>query len=607
MKKFIITLITLLLIVGAALGGAYIYRTKRKNSDPVKVYPVSYFVGNWYESSSSFSGNVVVSDEQNIYIEKDKLVKGIYASPGDSVKAGDVILEYDTTQESLKLDTMYAQLQVSYTDLRLAENQLEKLNNTTPIEDDAEIPKTPAEKKLEEAEKKLDEANNGLIEPEKAYSSAMALSDEAEKLMNGKYKDLEDAIKLKKSSASDLLKFYDEKINKPATPEENTNPDVLNGSDDIIEEPEAEEPTTEKANPNDYPEDEQDKKVEEIKKEVSEKFSGGEKPDSDIFEEYTTLLGAYNAAINNLNRINSEYIEAYNDFNTKLLDTNKKQTEYLAAEEIVDAAQKEYDDALEAVAKEQDEQLENPEIVYTKTELARAIRLKNEEIRNLNLRIQNQNLSIKRQEKAIEKCKVLAEFDGVVRFNEVTDDVYSGMSPAIVIDASGVYSAVINVDELSLDEIYIGEQVDIFSYDTGMSYTGKVSKIAENPSESGGYYEYTASSYPVSVVIDGGEDLNENMWVEVTTAQTSNYESLQNEIVIPLALCKKENASYYVMKRENGRLKKQVISTGKIYYGTEIVVKAGITASDYIAFPYEKDAVEGKVCKEADLSDLYDY
>ena len=140
-----------------------------------------------------------------------------------------------------------------------------------------------------------------------------------------------------------------------------------------------------------------------------------------------------------------------------------------------------------------------------------------------------------------------------------------------------------------------------------MSYTGKVSKIAENPSESGGYYEYTASSYPVSVVIDGGEDLSENMWVEVTTAQTSNYESLQNEIVIPLALCKKENASYYVMKRENGRLKKQVISTGKIYYGTEIVVKAGITASDYIAFPYEKDAVEGKVCKEADLSDLYGY
>ena len=567
MKKFIITLITLLLIVGAALGGAYIYRTKRKNSDPVKVYPVSYFVGNWYESSSSFSGNVVVSDEQNIYIEKDKLVKGIYASPGDSVKAGDVILEYDTTQESLKLDTMYAQLQVSYTDLRLAENQLNKLNNTTPIEDDAEIPKTPAEKKLEEAEKAYDEASEKTIAPLTEYNEAQKTVLELKDEMDTKQKEYDRSVIDRDKAYKDLDAFY--KKNNIATCTDAV-PEKIARTD------------------------------EEIK--------------NDVYKLDKTVVSEYGGVYQLFKTADSTCIQKYNalsEITEKLekatSDCNEKQKKYEQAMDVANKAEAEVDKALEELKKEQDEQLENPEIVYTKTELARAIRLKNEEIRNLNLRIQNQNLSIKRQEKAIEKCKVLAEFDGVVRFNEVTDDVYSGMSPAIVIDASGVYSAVINVDELSLDEIYIGEQVDIFSYDTGMSYTGKVSKIAENPSESGGYYEYTASSYPVSVVIDGGEDLSENMWVEVTTAQTSNYESLQNEIVIPLALCKKENASYYVMKRENGRLKKQVISTGKIYYGTEIVVKAGITASDYIAFPYEKDAVEGKVCKEADLSDLYGY
>ncbi len=567
MKKFIITLITLLLIVGAALGGAYIYRTKRKNSDPVKVYPVSYFVGNWYESSSSFSGNVVVSDEQNIYIEKDKLVKGIYASPGDSVKAGDVILEYDTTQESLKLDTMYAQLQVSYTDLRLAENQLEKLNNTTPIEDDAEIPKTPAEKKLEEAEKAYDEASEKTIAPLTEYNEAQKTVLELKDEMDTKQKEYDLSVIDRDKASKELDDFY--KKNNIATCTDAV-PEKIPRTD------------------------------EEIK--------------NDVYKLDKVIISQHGGLCTVLERANTTYGQKYNallEITEKLekatSDCNEKQKKYEQAMDVANKAEAEVDKALEELKKEQDEQLENPEIVYTKTELARAIRLKNEEIRNLNLRIQNQNLSIKRQEKAIEKCKVLAEFDGVVRFNEVTDDVYSGMSPAIVIDASGVYSAVINVDELSLDEIYIGEQVDIFSYDTGMSYTGKVSKIAENPSESGGYYEYTASSYPVSVVIDCGEDLSENMWVEVTTAQTSNYESLQNEIVIPLALCKKENASYYVMKRENGRLKKQVISTGKIYYGTEIVVKAGITASDYIAFPYEKDAVEGKVCKEADLSDLYGY
>lgn len=574
MKKFIITLITLLLIVGAALGGAYIYRTKRKNSDPVKVYPVSNFVGNWYEGSSSFSGNVVVSDEQNIYIEKDKLVKGIYASPGDSVKAGDVILEYDTTQESLKLDTMYAQLQVSYTDLRLAENQLEKLNNTTPIEDDAEIPKTPAEKKLEEAEKKLEEADKNALVPNTQYDDAIKNTKRCEAEMKSEEELYKKELAAKDTVHDNLIKFYKSYgISYLASPTD-AQPEKMRTDEDI-------------------------KKDIDI---LDKKY-----PDKKIKETYFGYMGQIKNAEDRIDDKLTDYDAASKAYADAKEQENNKQKEAEAAQMLVEQAEAEVDKALEELKKEQDEQLENPEIVYTKTELARAIRLKNEEIRNLNLRIQNQNLSIKRQEKAIEKCKVLAEFDGVVRFNEVTDDVYSGMSPAIVIDASGVYSAVINVDELSLDEIYIGEQVDILSYDTGMSYTGKVSKIAENPSESGGYYEYTASSYPVSVVIDGGEDLSEGMWVEVTTAQTSNYESLQNEIVIPLALCKKENASYYVMKRENGRLKKQVISTGKIYYGTEIVVKAGITASDYIAFPYEKDAVEGKVCKEADLSDLYGY
>ena len=61
------------------------------------------------------------------------------------------------------------------------------------------------------------------------------------------------------------------------------------------------------------------------------------------------------------------------------------------------------------------------------------------------------------------------------------------------------------------------------------------------------------------------------------------------------------------MKSVDGRLKKQYISTGKIYFGQMIVVKSGITAADSIAFPYDKEAVEGKICKDADLSDLYDY
>ena len=59
------------------------------------------------------------------------------------------------------------------------------------------------------------------------------------------------------------------------------------------------------------------------------------------------------------------------------------------------------------------------------------------------------------------------------------------------------------------------------------------------------------------------------------------------------------------MKEVDGRLKKQYLETGKIYYGSQIVVKSGVTSEDYIAFPYEKEAVEGKVTVHKENDDLY--
>ena len=574
MKKFIIVLITLGLIVGAALGGAYFYRTSKKNSDPVKVYPVSSFVGNWYENSQSFSGNVVVNEEQNIYIAQDKILKAVYASPGDSVKVGDVILEYDSTQESLRLDTMYAQLEVTSTNLTLAERQLAKLQQVTPIEDDAEPPKTEAEKRLEAAEKAYEEAEEKTIAPFTEYNNAKSAAEACEKDMNQKESEYTAAVKNKSMAEDSLDEFL--KANKIAY--------LATATD---------------------PQSKERRKDKDIEKDVIELDK--KNPTKNLLRTYDNLMGAISITATTVNDKKKIYDEATEKYNSAIITAAEKEKLYDQAEQAVTKAEEEVKAAQEAVTKEQEEELENPTIVYTKSELAKAIRLKNEEIKSLNLSIQNQNLAIRRQEKAIEKCKVLAELDGVVRFNDVTDDVYGGMAPAIVIDATGIYSAVVNVDELSLEDIYIGEEVTILSYDNGNTYTGKISKISENPSESRGYYEYTASAYPVTIAIDEADDLAEGMWVEVSTTGMANNDTYMDQIVLPLALCKKENSSYYVMKQENGRLKKQYISTGKIYYGDQIVVKGGITSSDFIAFPYEKDAVEGKVCKEGDLSDMYGY
>ena len=74
MKKFLITLFIIAFLVGGALLGAHIYRANKKNSNPVDVYGVSNWLGNYYDMEQSLSGTVVLSDEQTVYIERDKII-----------------------------------------------------------------------------------------------------------------------------------------------------------------------------------------------------------------------------------------------------------------------------------------------------------------------------------------------------------------------------------------------------------------------------------------------------------------------------------------------------------------------------------------------------
>ena len=572
MKKFLITLFIIAFLVGGALLGAHIYRANKKNSNPVDVYGVSNWLGNYYDMEQSLSGTVVLSDEQTVYIERDKIINDIHATPGDAVKIGDVLIEYDMTQEQLKLNSMMAELAVTETNLRLANNQLVKLQNITPIPDGSEVPKTEKELAVESAQAELDKAQEAAVQPAINEADAEATALERQDVMNSMektfYQCRTDRYKTKKAYYEFMGMEMDEE-----------DPDKKENEDPTEENTEA---TTELST------------AEMTEKERLTK-------ETELKTRFDVADEAYDKALTDYENASKAYEEAENAY----LDAKKKLEDANAA---VAAAQKKYDEAFEAQQKEYEEQLENPTPVYTESELKRAIRLKNEDIKDLNLSIANQNLAIKRQQNVIAKGTVVSELDGIIQTVDISEESIAGGQPAIVISAEGSYSARVSVDEFSLDEMEIGEEVSILSYDTGSTYYGKVSKKSEAPSNDGySYYEYTASSYPVTIVIEGGEDLSEGMWVEVTRNSDVSWGEKSNEIVLPLAFCKKEKGSYYVMKREGYRLKKQYISTGKIYWGQYIVVKSGLKPDDFIAFPYAKDAVEGKVCKEADISDLYGY
>lgn len=69
-----------------------------------------------------------------------------------------------------------------------------------------------------------------------------------------------------------------------------------------------------------------------------------------------------------------------------------------------------------------------------------------------------------------------------------------------------------------------------------------------------------------------------------------------------------ENGTSYVYKDDHGVLKKQALTVGgNVNGGYSVLVKAGITRDDMIAFPYGSSVQEGVKTREGTVNELYGY
>lgn len=142
-KKIIIIVISCIVVLGGIYLALHFLKQKNQNSKTVGVYAVSeigYDASNMWDNST-LSGNVTVNSEQKVYVGKTQSVSEIKVTEGQSVKAGDVLLVYDTTANDLQLQLQKSELELSRVSIIDAQRELEKLKQTTPLED---IPTTEA-------------------------------------------------------------------------------------------------------------------------------------------------------------------------------------------------------------------------------------------------------------------------------------------------------------------------------------------------------------------------------------------------------------------------------------------------------------------------------
>lgn len=157
-KKVIAVIVALAVTVGAAAGGIYGYKSYQKKNLVVAVQSVSS-LNYGYSGDSETSYGVVTNDSsQEVYLDDSNKVEEVYVSKGDTVKEGDPLIQYDTSEAEIDIQRKNLEISTTENSLAKAQHSLESLKNTKPV--DKTRPSTAStassyiNKKLQELEQK---------------------------------------------------------------------------------------------------------------------------------------------------------------------------------------------------------------------------------------------------------------------------------------------------------------------------------------------------------------------------------------------------------------------------------------------------------------------
>lgn len=244
---------------------------------------------------------------------------------------------------------------------------------------------------------------------------------------------------------------------------------------------------------------------------------------------------------------------------------------------------------------------------YTAAEIATMRGEKQAEIKEkeFNIKVAEAEYSI--MQKEADSGEVKAEFDGTVMVLQDAETALGSTDPFIKVSGGGGYYVSGQVSELDLGKVKVGQKVSVRSWSNYMTYEGTIIEIQEFPEDSRYYSSegsQNISQYPFKVFIDGSANLQDGDWVGLTLQATEE----ESNLYLQNAFLRSDGASSYVYVRgEDGKLEKRIVKTGKNLWGSYTEILSGLTAEDYVAFPYGKTVKAGAPTQEGTVDDLYNY
>ena len=567
-KGIIITSICAFTLVGIKF---YLNSTNK-----IDVNSVSTLNTGYWDNPSTSTGFVSNSDTQSVLYDASKTITQVFVQEGQQVNAGDPLLSYDLTTLQSAVDTSQLDVEKAQNAITLAEHELKKLLNTTPIPDVVEEPEiqdhTPAPLPGVPAKD-----GNGF------YPYVLSLS-QAEKNFT--------AYKIYYASTTSEAPEKGPHEEASLWKEERETKESNNTCWYWIEYTYT-DGSTKAYDPKDVVE------YYSYKQQIPNKeiFLAGTKQNPYVFklsENQGFVYGKLfldNANLNqylrfdvytNDGEIDSSWLVRCDKFTTKqsmnegdmysVISHTKEEQKYVEVE------QKPSQDISSG---------------YTEIELAKAIRDKKQELKTLDLDLRKAKLSLSENKALLNDGIVRAKRSGIVRnIKDLSNPIQDGSAFLEVATGQGTYIKG-SISELMLNQIKVGDTISAYCWTSGETFDAKIQSIDTVPSSNSNYNgsgNPNVSYYGFEAYAKDASKIQAGEYLELTFNLSSDTTS---SIWLSKAYVKQEGNKYYVLKDVHGKLKKQYVTVGKIVWGDTMEIKDGLSDTDYIAFAYSKNAKEG--------------
>ena len=556
-----------------ALVGIKLYLS---SSNTIDVHSVSSLNTGYWGNPATSTGLVSNSDTQSVLYDSSKTITQVFVKEGQQVSVGDPLLSYDLTTLQSAVNTSQLEVEKAQNAITLANHELKKLLNTTPVPDvtpEPDIP-DPTPAPLPDIP---NPDGNGL------YPYILSLSQAEKNFTNYKiyYADTESEAPEKGPHEDDSL-WKEERVKKTSDHTcwywiEYTYTDGSNNvydTKDVVE----------------YYSDQQQIPSEDIS-------IVGTKQNPYVFnlsEDQGFVYGKLFLDNANLNQ--------YLRFDVYTNDGDLSSSWLVRCDKFAAKQSMNEGDMYSVISHTKEEQKyveveqkpsQDIPPGYTEIELAKAIRDKKQELKTLDLDLRKAQLSLSENKALLNDGVIRAKRNGVVRnVKKASDSLQDGNTFLEVAGGQGAYIKG-NISELMLDQVKVGDTISAYCWTNGETFDAKIQSIDTVPSSSSNYNgsgNPNVSYYGFEAYAKEASKIQAGEYLELTFNSNTDTTS---SIWLSKAYVKQEGNKYYVLKDVRGKLKKQYVTVGKIVWGDTMEIKDGLSDTDYIAFAYSKNAKEG--------------